>query len=38
MNPYFTEVIDAHIAIERWLGKGPEKSRRCWRALRRISA
>ncbi|MDM1837992.1 DUF4440 domain-containing protein [Serratia marcescens] len=22
MNPYFTEVIDAHIAIERWLGKG----------------
>ncbi|EMF8049224.1 MULTISPECIES: DUF4440 domain-containing protein [Serratia] len=22
MNPYFTEVIDAHLAIERWLGKG----------------
>lgn len=22
MNPYFTEVIDAHIAIERWLCKG----------------
>ena len=22
MNPYFNEVIDAHIAIERWLGKG----------------
>ena len=37
MNPYFTEVIDAHIAIERWLGKG-WRGTGCWRALRRISA
>ena len=22
MNPYFTEVLQAHVAIEAWLGKG----------------
>lgn len=22
MNPYFTEVLQAHVAIETWLGKG----------------
>ncbi|UYU33659.1 DUF4440 domain-containing protein [Siccibacter colletis] len=22
MNPYFTEVLDAHVAIEAWLGRG----------------
>jgi hypothetical protein len=33
MNQYFTEVIDAHVAIENWLEKGAEMNRSCWHVL-----
>lgn len=36
MNRYFTEVIDAHVAIADWLGKGLGNCNRSWRGLAQI--